>query len=199
MRSWRRAAQGDVTGLLAAQHEELTHRGITESDTQRKDDDGQEEEVTEELKRVTVREPARGLSSFEEDCWSWCTRPKCRMVQRASSSCSACGPVLLCHLRRGKELSPRHRRIFFSRVLIELSPARNRTCAISVRCERNCSSPSAPPAPPPLLPPSGTLPACSLRASPWMPAAVYTITHFKVLCYKIENVCYCVWFYTLYL
>ena len=113
----------------------------------------------------------------------WCTRPKCRMVQRASSSCSACGPVLLCHLRRGKELSPRHRRIFFSRVLIELSPARNRTCAISVRCERNCSSPSAPPAPPPLLPPSGTLPACSLRASPWMPAAVYIITHFKVLYY----------------
>ena len=178
-----------------------------ESDTQRKDEDRQEEEVTEELKRVTVRETARGLSSFEEDCWSWCTRPNCRMVHQASSSCSACRPVLLCHLRWEKKLLLRHRRIFFSRVLIELSPARNRTCAISVRCERNCSSspspvaaePSAPPAPPPLLPPSGTLPACSLHASPWMPAAVYTITHFKVLYCKIENVCYCVWFYALYL
>ena len=89
--------RGDVTGLLDAQHEE--HQGIMESDTQRKDEGRQEEEVTEELKRVTVRETARGLSSFEEDCWSWCTRPNCRMVHQASSSCSACHPVLLCHLR----------------------------------------------------------------------------------------------------
>lgn len=99
MRSWRRAAQGDVTGLLAAQHEELTHRGITESDTQRKDDDRQEEEVTEELKRVTVREPARGLSSFEEDCWSGAQDPNVEWysalpaaAQRAvQCSCAICG------------------------------------------------------------------------------------------------------------
>ena len=59
--------QGDFTELLAVQHEELTNQGIMESDAQRKDESRQEE-VTEELKRFTMQEMARGFSLFEEDC-----------------------------------------------------------------------------------------------------------------------------------
>lgn len=58
--------QGDFTELLAVQHEELTNQGIMESDAQRKDEGRQE--VTEELKRFTMQEMARGFSLFEEDC-----------------------------------------------------------------------------------------------------------------------------------
>ena len=49
------------------QHEELTNEDLMELEAQRKDEGRQEEEeVTEELKRFTTREMARGFSLFEE-------------------------------------------------------------------------------------------------------------------------------------
>ena len=48
------------------QHEESTNEDLMESEAQRKDQERQEEEVTEEPKRFTTWEMARGLSLFEE-------------------------------------------------------------------------------------------------------------------------------------
>ncbi|XP_049566176.1 thioredoxin reductase-like selenoprotein T isoform X2 [Orcinus orca] len=52
--------------LLAVQHEELTDEDLMELEAQRKDEERQEEEVTEEPKRLTMQEMARGFSLFEE-------------------------------------------------------------------------------------------------------------------------------------
>ena len=54
--------------LLAVQHEELTNEDLMELEAQRKDTEKQEEEeeVTEEPKRFTTQEMARGFSLFEE-------------------------------------------------------------------------------------------------------------------------------------
>ena len=52
--------------LLAVQHEELTNEDLMELEAQRKDEETQEEEVTEELKRFMTQEIARGFSLFEE-------------------------------------------------------------------------------------------------------------------------------------
>ena len=52
---------------VAVQHEELTNEDLMELEAQRKDKETQEEEeVTEETKRFTTQEMARGFSSFEE-------------------------------------------------------------------------------------------------------------------------------------
>ena len=57
----------DFTELLAVQHEELTNEDLMGLEAQRKDEEGQEEEeVTEELKRFTMQEMARGVYLFEE-------------------------------------------------------------------------------------------------------------------------------------
>ena len=56
-----------ITMELAVQHEELTNEDLMELEAQRKDKERQEEEeVTEELKRLTTQEMARGFSLFEE-------------------------------------------------------------------------------------------------------------------------------------
>ena len=48
------------------QHKELTNEDLMEVEPQKKDEERQEEEVTEELKRFTMQEMARGFSLFEE-------------------------------------------------------------------------------------------------------------------------------------
>ncbi|TEA29453.1 hypothetical protein DBR06_SOUSAS510002, partial [Sousa chinensis] len=58
--------EDDFTELLAVQHDELTNEDLMELEAQRKDEERQEEEVTEELKRFTRQEMARGFSLFEE-------------------------------------------------------------------------------------------------------------------------------------
>ena len=58
--------EDDFTELLAVQHEELTNENLMELEAQRKGGERQEEEVTEELKRFTRQEMARGFSLFEE-------------------------------------------------------------------------------------------------------------------------------------
>ena len=44
------------------QHKELTNEDLMELEAQRKGEERQEEEVTEELKRFTMQEMARGFS-----------------------------------------------------------------------------------------------------------------------------------------
>ena len=57
----------DFTEFLAVHHKKLTSENLMELDAQRKDKERQEqEEVTEELNRFTVKEIAKGLSLFEE-------------------------------------------------------------------------------------------------------------------------------------
>ena len=52
---------------LAVQHEELTNEVLMELQAQRRDEERQEEEeVTEEPKRFTMQEMARGFSLVEE-------------------------------------------------------------------------------------------------------------------------------------
>ncbi|KAJ8798073.1 hypothetical protein J1605_001564 [Eschrichtius robustus] len=59
--------EDDFIELLAVQHKELTKEDLMELEAQRKDEDRQEEnEVTEEPKRFTKQEVARGFSLFEE-------------------------------------------------------------------------------------------------------------------------------------
>ena len=48
------------------QHEELTNEDLMELEAQRKDEERQEEEVTEEPKRFTMQEMARRFSLFQE-------------------------------------------------------------------------------------------------------------------------------------
>ena len=58
--------ENDFIELLAVQHEELTYEDLMELEAQKKDEERQEEEVTEEAKRFTTQEMARGFSLFEE-------------------------------------------------------------------------------------------------------------------------------------
>ncbi|XP_057575413.1 tigger transposable element-derived protein 1-like isoform X2 [Hippopotamus amphibius kiboko] len=58
--------EDDFIELLAVQHEELTNEDLMELEAQRKDEERQkEEEATEEPKRFTTQEMARGFSLFE--------------------------------------------------------------------------------------------------------------------------------------
>ena len=56
----------DFTELLAMQHKELTNEDLVEFEAQRINEERQEEEVTEEQKRFTMQERARGFSLPEE-------------------------------------------------------------------------------------------------------------------------------------
>ena len=59
--------EDDFIELLAVQHQEHTNEDLMELEAQRKDEERQEEEeVTEEPKRFTTQEMARGFSLFEE-------------------------------------------------------------------------------------------------------------------------------------
>ena len=55
----------DFIELLVVQHEELTNEDLIELEAQRKDEERQEEEVTEESKRFIMQEMARGFSLVE--------------------------------------------------------------------------------------------------------------------------------------
>ena len=52
--------------FLAVQHKRLTNEDLMELEVQRKDEERQEEEVTEEPKRFTTQEMAREFFLFEE-------------------------------------------------------------------------------------------------------------------------------------
>jgi len=54
------------TELLAVQQEELTNEDLMELQAQRKDEERQEEKVTEKPKRFVMQEVPRGFSLFEE-------------------------------------------------------------------------------------------------------------------------------------
>ena len=56
----------DFFELLAVQHKELTNEDLMEWEAQGKDEERQEEEVTEELKRLTAQEMSRGSCLSEE-------------------------------------------------------------------------------------------------------------------------------------
>ena len=58
--------EDSCTKPLAMQQEELTNEDLMELEAQRKDEERQEEKVTEESKRSTMQEVARGFSLFEE-------------------------------------------------------------------------------------------------------------------------------------
>ena len=77
--------EDDFIDLLAVQYEALTNEDLMELEAQRKDEERQEEEeVTEEPKRFTMQEMAKGHSLFVEALFC--------------SSCSESNPVLPCHL-----------------------------------------------------------------------------------------------------
>ena len=58
--------EDSCTEPLAVHQEELTNEDLMELEAQRKDTERQEEEVTEESKRSTIQEMARGFSLFKE-------------------------------------------------------------------------------------------------------------------------------------
>ena len=58
--------EDSCTEPLAMQQEELTNEDLMELEAQRKDEERQEEKVTEESKKSTMQEVARGFSLFEE-------------------------------------------------------------------------------------------------------------------------------------
>ena len=92
---------------VAVQREELTNEGVAglmELEAQRKDRERQEEEqITGELKRFTIRKIERGFSLWGGTVGFWVTGPKHRTGQEGRSSCSECRPVLPCHPRGEKK------------------------------------------------------------------------------------------------
>ena len=154
-----------------------------ELECQRKDGGRQEEEVTEEPKRFMMQKMARGFSLFEEEVLVF--EAQDQNVERYMKVAAAVQNAIQCHRvtydEKKKELLPRHHWIVFSRGQIELNPARNRTCAVCARHEWNCSLPSvsycwwsfsSTISHLLSLLQSVTLLACSLNASPCMPAII---------------------------
>ena len=76
--------------LLAVQHEELTNEDLMEMEAQIKDKAGQEEEVTEEPKRLTMQETQGGFLYLRGSAGFRGTRPEGRMVHKRCSSHSEC-------------------------------------------------------------------------------------------------------------
>ena len=58
--------EDNLTELPAVKHRKLTNIDLMELEAQRKAEERQEKEVTEELKRFMIQRMARGLSPFEE-------------------------------------------------------------------------------------------------------------------------------------
>ena len=78
---------------------QLINEDLMELETQRKDKERQEEEVTEEWERFMMQEMARGFSLSEEALLVFEAQgPECRMVHKCCSSHSECNPVLPSHL-----------------------------------------------------------------------------------------------------
>ena len=93
--------EDDFIELFAVQHEELTNEDLMELETQRKGEERQEEEeATEELKRFTLQEMARGFSVFEEALLVFEAQDLNveRYTKVAAALQNHCNPVLPCHL-----------------------------------------------------------------------------------------------------
>ena len=77
---------------------QLINEGLMELEAQRKEEERQEEEITEELKRFMMQEMARGFSLSEEALLVSDAQDLCRTVHEGCSSHSECSPVLPSHL-----------------------------------------------------------------------------------------------------
>ena len=106
------------TELLAVQQEELSNEDLMELHAQRKDEERQEEKVTEKPKRFMMQEMPRGFSLFEEallvfEAWMQNGTQRLQQLFRMHSKCY---PVIY------DEGRPRS---FRSRGQTELNPTRN--------------------------------------------------------------------------
>lgn len=82
----------DFTELLVMQHEKLTNEDLMKPEAERKDEERQQEEVTEETNRFTMQEMARFSLSEEALLVSEAQDPKvAAAIQNAN-------PVQSCHL-----------------------------------------------------------------------------------------------------
>ena len=141
---------------------------------QRKDAGKQEkEEVTDEPKRFTMQEMARGFSLFEEALLVFQAQdPNVEPYMKIQCYC-----IIYDEKKRATTQRPRDH--FFKRVDSIESSIRTRICAISIRGEWNCGLPSisycwwcfSSTISPPLSPVSNSL-ARSLDTSPCIPAVV---------------------------
>ena len=98
------------------QHKELTNEDLMDLEAQRKDEDRQEEEVTEELKRFIIQEMAKGFF-FEEALLVFETQDLnvdwYMKVAAAVQNASQGHPVI--YDKKKQELLHRHHWIIFSR------------------------------------------------------------------------------------
>ena len=105
-----------ITMEFAVQPAALMNEDLMELEAQRKDEERQEEEVTEEPKRFTMQEMARGFSLFEGALLVFEVQdPK---VEQYRKFAAAIQNVIQCYrviMMRKKELLPRHHWIVFSR------------------------------------------------------------------------------------
>ena len=165
------------------------HQSITmELEAQGKDEERQEEkEVTEEPKRFTTQEIAMGFSVFEQAFSFWGSGLEHWMLHEDGSSHSECNPIVLRHLWwESESYYPDIWIVFFKRV-DRTKPSKEpgpvpSTSGVSeiAACPPSpiTGDPSAVPSLPPLPPASGTL-ACSLDASPCVPAVVLYFCTFQ--------------------
>ena len=96
---------------------ELINEDVMELEAQRKDEERQEkEEVTEEPKRFTMQEMARGLSLFEEALLVFeAQHPNVDSTLRLQQLFRMQSSATVLSVARKKELLPRHHWIIFSR------------------------------------------------------------------------------------
>ena len=140
-----------LTSLVC--NEELTNEtdeDLMESKARRKDHERQEEEeLTEELKRFTMQDRARGFSSFQEALFVfWSAGSERRMVQGGCGSRSECNPVLPCHLW-GERKKKKKRATnwtspdcFFTGLDKNWIQQGTRICAVNIRSGWICGLPS---------------------------------------------------------
>ena len=109
--------EDDFTELLAVQHEELTNEDLMELEAQRKDEERQEEEdVTEEPKRFTTQEMARGFSLSEEALLVFESQyPNIEWYLKVATAVQNAIQCYRVICDEKKKLPPRHHWIDFSR------------------------------------------------------------------------------------
>ena len=112
---------------------------------QRKDDEGQEEELSEELKRFMIQEIVRRCSSFEEALLVF--EPDDLDLERHMEFSVDVQNAIQCYCviyNERKRATTRHHRIIFSRGSDFWFQQETKTCAVNVKHEWNCSLPSDP-------------------------------------------------------
>ena len=99
------------------QHEELTNADMMELEAWRKDEETQEEEeVTEEPKRFTTQEMARGFSLFEEALLVFeAEHLNVGRYTKVAATFRMQSSATVSSMMRKRELLPRHHWIVFSR------------------------------------------------------------------------------------